>query len=53
MKRSTFLMALATLTTAPAWADPTYPNKPIRIIVPFTPGGSPDVLARTIGQKIT
>ncbi|MEY3639708.1 MAG: hypothetical protein RIR68_2841 [Pseudomonadota bacterium] len=53
MKRSTFLIALATLATAPAWADPTYPNKPIRIIVPFTPGGSPDVLARTIGQKIS
>ncbi len=53
MKRSTFLMALATLATAPAWADPSYPNKPIRIIVPFTPGGSPDVLARTIGQKIS
>jgi tripartite-type tricarboxylate transporter receptor subunit TctC len=53
MKRSTFLIALAALATAPTWADPTYPNKPIRIIVPFTPGGSPDVLARTIGQKIT
>ena len=53
MKRSTFLLAIAALATAPAWADPTYPNKPIRIIVPFTPGGSPDVLARTIGQKIT
>jgi tripartite-type tricarboxylate transporter receptor subunit TctC len=53
MKRSTFLIAIATLATAPAWADPTYPNKPIRIIVPFTPGGSPDVLARTIGQKIS
>ena len=53
MKRSTFLLALATLATSAAWADPTYPNKPIRIIVPFTPGGSPDVLARTIGQKIT
>ena len=36
-----------------AWADPSYPNKPIRIIVPFTPGGSPDVLARTISQKIS
>ena len=53
MKRSTFLLALATLATSAAWADPTYPNKPIRIIVPFTPGGSPDVLARTIGQKIS
>jgi tripartite-type tricarboxylate transporter receptor subunit TctC len=38
---------------SPAWADPSYPNKPIRIIVPFTPGGSPDVLARTLGQKIS
>jgi tripartite-type tricarboxylate transporter receptor subunit TctC len=53
MKRSTFLIALATLAATPVWADPAYPNKPIRIIVPFTPGGSPDVLARTIGQKIT
>ncbi len=53
MKRSTFLIALATLATTTVWADPAYPNKPIRIIVPFTPGGSPDVLARTIGQKIT
>ena len=31
----------------------TYPSKPIRIVVPFTPGGSPDVLARTLGQKIS
>jgi tripartite-type tricarboxylate transporter receptor subunit TctC len=53
MKRSTFLLALTTLAASPVWAEPTYPSKPIRIIVPFTPGGSPDVLARTIGQKIT
>jgi tripartite-type tricarboxylate transporter receptor subunit TctC len=36
-----------------AQADEVYPNKPIKIIVPFTPGGSPDILARAIGQKIT
>ncbi|MDB5728423.1 MAG: LacI family transcriptional regulator [Noviherbaspirillum sp.] len=29
-----------------------YPNKPVKIIVPFTPGGSNDVLARVIGQKL-
>jgi len=46
------LMTAACLLS-PAWADPSYPNKPIRIIVPFTPGGSPDVLARTLGQKIS
>jgi len=61
MKRSTFLMApwvapfiaFSAFTASFAWADPAYPSKPIRIIVPFTPGGSPDVWARTIGQKIT
>ena len=30
----------------------TYPNKPIRMIVPFTPGGSTDILGRTIGQQL-
>lgn len=29
-----------------------YPNRPIRIIVPFTPGGGNDVFARTVGQKL-
>lgn len=49
--------ALATLavmgTSVPmAWAQ-DYPNKPLRIVVPFPPGGSNDVLGRVLGQKIS
>ncbi len=31
----------------------TYPSKLIRMVVPFTPGGSTDILGRTIGQQLT
>ncbi|MEI7497172.1 MAG: tripartite tricarboxylate transporter substrate binding protein, partial [Betaproteobacteria bacterium] len=30
-----------------------YPNKPIRLIVPFPPGGGNDVIGRIIAQKLT
>jgi tripartite-type tricarboxylate transporter receptor subunit TctC len=29
-----------------------FPNKPVKIIVPFTPGSATDILARTVGQKL-
>lgn len=45
--------AFAGITTAAAQTAATYPNKPIRIIVPFAPGGSSDILARSIGIKMT
>jgi tripartite-type tricarboxylate transporter receptor subunit TctC len=31
----------------------TYPSRPIRLIVPFPPGGGNDILARTVGQRLT
>jgi len=43
------LMAIA----GPAVAQQDYPSKPIRLIVPYPPGGSNNVLARLIGQKLT
>jgi tripartite-type tricarboxylate transporter receptor subunit TctC len=47
------LMAAAMVCAAiNGWAQP-YPAKPIRIIVPFPAGGSADIMARVVGQKIT
>ena len=50
----TALAAVAGLGTAlPAHAQTDYPSKPIRIVVPFPPGGTPNTLARIVGQRFT
>ena len=49
--RSLACAALALFSLASSHAAP-YPSKPVHIVVPFTPGGSPDVLARVVGQKL-
>jgi tripartite-type tricarboxylate transporter receptor subunit TctC len=46
------IASLPLLATPAAWAQPVYPNKPIRLVVPFPPGGATDLLARAIGQKV-
>ena len=41
------------IATAYAQPYPAYPTKPLRVLVGFQPGGGSDILARTIGQKLT
>ena len=36
-----------------AAAQSGYPNRPLRFVVPFTPGGSNDIFARVIGQRLS
>jgi tripartite-type tricarboxylate transporter receptor subunit TctC len=43
---------LTALTPDPAPAQTQYPAKPIRLVVAFTAGGTPDTLARILGQKM-
>ena len=46
------LAALLTLPMAPAWAQATYPSKPIKIVVPFPAGGGTDNVTRMISNAV-
>jgi tripartite-type tricarboxylate transporter receptor subunit TctC len=56
MKRRTTLLAAAVAVLAivaqPVLAQPRYPEKPVRVVVPAPPGSAPDILARLVGQKL-
>ena len=51
--RPRYLLVALLLTAVTAAQAQTYPARAVRIIVPFPPGGSTDILARAMGQKLT
>src|SRR5690242_7552018 len=47
------LLVIAALLASPAFAADEFPAKPIRLIVPFPPGGPNDLIARVVGQRMS
>jgi tripartite-type tricarboxylate transporter receptor subunit TctC len=47
------LPTLLALLATTSMAQSAFPNKPVKLIVPFPPGGGNDVIARVIGQKLS
>src|SRR3979411_1244698 len=46
------LAALGIGLAGPVWAQDKYPTKPVKILVPYAPGGATDIVARIIGEQL-
>ena len=53
MRNKKLLIAAGLLCAASVASAQNYPTKPVRIIVPFSPGGATDIVTRIVAQKLT
>src|ERR1700753_825574 len=53
MTRRTTLGGLSALVTAPLFAQPPWPNRPIKLVVGFPAGGPVDTVSRIVGETLS
>src|SRR4051812_637487 len=52
-RRSALLVAVALLIPSISWGQSGYPDRPIRVILPYAAGVSPDIVARLIAERLS
>jgi tripartite-type tricarboxylate transporter receptor subunit TctC len=51
--RSALLVLMALFGTLPCYAQDHYPSRPVRLIIPFAPGGATDTIGRLIAERLS